>query len=84
MPTPTEPSAERARVDALAIADTTDILRQLAAADRNLDARRGEVSASLAALVEIVGRRYQQVPEEVATRVMGVVRAVDAATGHRR
>ncbi|OJY49040.1 hypothetical protein [Pseudonocardia sp. 73-21] len=71
-------------MEATAIADTAGILQQLAAADHGLDARRGEVSAALAALVASVGQRYHLVPVDVAERLAHVVRAVDAATGYRR
>jgi hypothetical protein len=74
---------DRPWVEASAIADTAGILRQLAAADHGLDARRGEVSASLAALVATVGQRYHFVPADVAERLAQVVHAVDAATGYR-
>ena len=81
---PAEHRAARAVADTQAINETTSVLRQLAHADRHLDARRGEVSASLAALVEAVGRHYRSVPAEIATCAMGVVGAVDRATGNRR
>jgi hypothetical protein len=81
--TPAERRAARARVDATALAGTADI-RQVARHDGHVDARRGDVSASLAALVESVGRGYREVPHEVAAVAMSVVAAVDRATGHRR
>ncbi|MCU1661187.1 MAG: hypothetical protein JWR58_1252, partial [Pseudonocardia sp.] len=52
--------------------------------DGHVDARRGDVSSSLAALVQSVGRGYLEVPHEVAAVAMSVVAAVDRATGHRR
>lgn len=70
--------------DMRAIADTADILRQVASHDGHLDARRGYVSTSLAALVEAVGRAYRDVSPEIARCVMDVVVAVDRATGQRR
>ncbi|OZM79930.1 hypothetical protein [Pseudonocardia sp. MH-G8] len=70
--------------DARAIAETAAILRQVAAHDRHVDVRRGDVSTSLAALVDAVGRGYRQAPSEVAACVMAVVSAVDRATGNRR
>jgi hypothetical protein len=82
--TPAEQRAARARVAAAALAETADILRQVAGRDGHVDARRGEVSASLAALVESVGRGYREVSHEVAAVAMSVVAAVDRATGHRR
>jgi hypothetical protein len=82
--TPAEQRAARVRVDAAALAETADILRQVARHDGHVDARRGDVSSSLAALVESVGRGYLEVPPEVAAVAMSVVAAVDRATGHRR
>jgi hypothetical protein len=52
--------------------------------DGHVDARRGDVSSSLAALVEAVGRGYREVPHEGAAVATSVVAAVDGATGHRR
>jgi hypothetical protein len=79
-----EHRAAAARRDMQAIAETVDILRQVASHDGHLDAHRGYVSLNLAALVEAVGRTYREVPADVAARVMGVVVAVDRATGQRR
>ncbi|HET6257928.1 MAG TPA: hypothetical protein VFE39_04675 [Pseudonocardia sp.] len=79
-----EQRAARARVDSGALAETADLLRQVARHDGHVDARRGDVSASLAALVEAIGRGYREVPHEVAAVAMSVVAAVDRATGHRR
>ena len=87
MPTPharDEYRAAAAPAGIPAIAETADILRQVASHDRHLDARRGDVSASLAALVDAVGRGYRDVPPEIAACVMAVVGAVDRATGRRR
>jgi hypothetical protein len=67
-----------------ALVDTAEILRQVAAYDSGTDAGRGAVTASLAGLVAAVGRGYGDVPPEVATSAMAVVRAVDRATGNRR
>jgi len=66
-----------------AIAETADILRQVASHDGHLDARRDHVSISLAALVEAVGRGYRDISPEIARSVMGVVVAVARATGQR-
>jgi hypothetical protein len=71
-------------VEPVALAETADILRQVAGYDGGIDARRGVVTASLAALVASIGRSYQDMPTEVATSAMAVVAAVDRATGHRR
>jgi hypothetical protein len=86
MPTPYSPDEHRAagaRRDVLAISETAGILRQVAAHDRHVDAHRGDVSTNLAALVEAVGRGYREVSPEIAACVMGVVGAVDRATGRR-
>ncbi len=79
-----ERRAAAARRDMQAIAQTVDVLRQLASYDGHLDPRRGYVSTSLAALVESVGRAYRDVPPDVAAHAMAVVVAVDRATGQRR
>jgi hypothetical protein len=76
--------AAEARREMRAIAETADILRQVASHDGHVDAYRGYVSVSLAALVEAVGRQYREMPAEVAACVMAVVHAVDRATGQRR
>ncbi|WP_219419986.1 hypothetical protein [Pseudonocardia nigra] len=72
--------AAAARRDTQAISHTADILRQVASRDSHLDAHRGYVSYSLAALVEAIGRGYRVVPIDVAACVMGVVVTVDRAT----
>lgn len=82
--TPAEQRAAHARVDAAALATTADILRQVARHDGHVDVRRGDVSSSLAALVEAVRRGYRDVPREGAAVAMSVVAAVDRATGQRR
>ena len=71
-------------VDPTAAAETADILRQLAAADLISNPARGQVSATLAALVAATAQYQQHLPAEVGRRVLDVVHAVDAATGHRR
>ena len=50
----------------------------------HVDVRRGDVSTSLAALVEAVGHGYRDVPQGLAACAMAVVGAVDRATGNRR
>jgi hypothetical protein len=82
--TPAELRAADARRDVRAIDATAAILREVAAHDGHVDARRGDVSTFLAALVEAVGRNYRDMPAEVAVCVMSVVAAVDRATGQRR
>jgi hypothetical protein len=67
-----------------AIAQIADILRQIAAHDGHVDARRGHVSVTLAAIVEAVGRAYPDVPPDITRCVIGVVTAVDCATGQPR
>jgi hypothetical protein len=57
-----ERRAATAVADARAIAEAAAILRQVAAYDRHVDVRRGDVSTSLAALVDAVGRGYREVP----------------------
>jgi hypothetical protein len=79
-----EHRAARARVDEAALAETAHILRQVAAYDAHLDARRGDVSFGLAALVEACGRSYRELPDDVARQALFVAAAVDRATGHRR
>ncbi|TQM11154.1 hypothetical protein [Pseudonocardia kunmingensis] len=69
---------------ARALSETADVLRQVASHDMHVDVRRGDVSTSLAALVEAVGRGYRDVPHDVAACAMAVVGAVDRATGNRR
>lgn len=71
-------------VDPVAVAETADVLRQLAASDHALSPGRGHVSATLAALVAATAQHQQQLPAEVTRCVLDVVHAVDAATGHRR
>ncbi|MHA6626855.1 hypothetical protein ACU61A_15580 [Pseudonocardia sichuanensis] len=82
--TPAELRAASARRDIHALDATAAILREVAAHDGHVDARRGDVSKSLASLVEAVGRGYRDVPAEVAVCAMSVVAAVDRATGQRR
>jgi hypothetical protein len=74
----------RGLTDIAAITDTADILRQVAHHDAQIDAFRGDVSASLAALLEACGRDYLWLPDDIAQRALRVAHAVDRATGHRR
>lgn len=67
-----------------ALAETAHILQEVAGYDGGIDARRGVVTASLAALVAAVGHSYRETPAEVATCALAVVAAVDRATGNRR
>ncbi|WP_219418809.1 hypothetical protein [Pseudonocardia nigra] len=85
MPTPAQHRrAGYARAAARELADTADILRQVGHADGHLDPRRGDVSLTLAALVDTCGRHYPSLPNEVAAQALRVADAVDRATGHRR
>jgi hypothetical protein len=81
---PAELRADALRRDVRALDDTAAILRTVAAHDHHVDARRGDVSKALAALVESVGRCYREVPSEVAVSALAVVTAVDRATKQRR
>jgi hypothetical protein len=76
--------AEHARQAARDLEDTADILRQVGAGDGHVDPRRGDVSLTLAALVEACGRHYRDLPIEVAAQAIQVADAVDRATGSRR
>lgn len=80
----TELRTARPTVDPAAAAETADILRQLAAADRITNPARGQVSATLAAPMAVTAQHQQHLPAEVGRRVLDVMHAVDAATGHRR
>jgi hypothetical protein len=79
-----EHRAARARADSAALAETADILRQVARHDAHIDGRRGDVSSCLAALVEACGRSYRELPGDVARQALAVAAAVDRATGLRR
>jgi hypothetical protein len=87
MSTPSAPATQHsalAQRDTTALAETANLLRDVARHDGQTDLRRGDISATLAALVDAIGRGYGEVPFEVATVAMSVVAAVDRATGRRR
>jgi hypothetical protein len=72
------------RTDAAAVAETAEVLREVARYEHVIDARRGDVSRGQAALLDAVGLHLAELPSAVVSEALGVVEAVDRATGDRR
>ena len=60
------------------------MLREVARHEHVIDARRGDVSRGHAALLDAVGLHLAELPNAVVSEALGVVEAVDRATGDRR
>jgi hypothetical protein len=82
--TPAQRRAVIVRANAAAIADTAQVLREVACHDHFIDPRRGDVSKCQASLLDAVGMHLAELPELVVSEALAVVVAVDQATGSRR
>lgn len=82
--TPAQRRAAIVRSNAAAIAETAEVLREVARHEHVFDARRGDVSNGQAALLDAVGLHLAELPSAVVSEALGVVEAVDRAIGDRR
>lgn len=79
MLSPQEERAARARADAVTVADAAVGLRHLAAGVMGTSRSRGQLDVAMAALMEALSRSWRDMPHEVATCALSVVRAVQDA-----
>jgi len=76
---PQEQGAARARADAAAVGESAIGLRRLAAGAMRASRSRGQLDVAMAGLMEALSRSLRDMPREVVTCALSVVRAVQDA-----
>lgn len=79
MLSPQEERAARSRANAAAVAQAAVGLRHLAAGVMGSSRSRGQLDVAVAGLMEALSRSFREMPHEVATCALAVVRAVHDA-----